>query len=237
MRMSMTSQAASGGAAFNPADFGTARGWWEADNYAANTAANKIVTGSPWGAMSLEAGTPTVNATGWGSTPTVDFDRASTDAVRAACSTSSGTRFVLVNVMDVTSVTHVGGTSIFFSFADVFFQQMQGVVSTFADGIESSIYNMFSTTNSGVRIATGKQVWILDKYANGTPTVLYINGVARVSVNNSAIGDRYMNYLYIGSTGGAEAGAQRWKAGVAYDGGLSTTIAALNTAVSTYYGV
>lgn len=225
-------------ASFDPADFGTAKGWWEADDYAAGTAANKIVTGTPAGSIAVTGGSsPTANASGWGSTPTVDFDRATDDRIRAACSIP-GERLVVVNVMNITSVTNVGGQSIFFSFVDAFWSLMQGVVSTFPDGLEYGLEEYgFASTVSGVRISTGKQVWIIDKYANGTPSVLYVNGTARASINTGAWGDRHMNYLYVGSIDGlSQAGAQRWKSSVVYEGGVSS-IAALNTAVSAYYGV
>lgn len=234
-------------AAFNPADFGTAKGWWEADDYAAGTAANKI-EGSTYGALTLTTGSVVESATGWnGTSKTVDFTRLQAGRLRALC--GPDTRYTVVLVMDITDPSRTE-PSIYSESA--MYAAVYDPVTGIYVGMHGAPWDVYATQQPQLirpgywaaftpgLIAAGRQIWILDRYPNGVAnTWMYVNGVARAdgTLSNPYFTGSKIEQLFIGNGVSADvSGDQRWKATMVFTD-LSVSIATLNAALAAKYGI
>lgn len=246
MRMSMTKAPASAGgaAAFNPSDYGTAKGYWQADDYAAGSAANLVTTGTPYSALSLVSGAVTESPAGWNSvTKTLDIGRL-TDARLRATVNGTTSRFVIAQVMDVTSIDQSGigdPAAAYFVMrysSDFLFTVIRAQGWFAASNFPWVGYYGYYNALGSPLLTTGRQIWIYNSEP-GVEHKLYINGAAVVNANGIPpyADDKTPEQIFVGNAPTGSSSAQfSWKATFVWSA-LTSSIADINTAISAYYGV
>lgn len=246
--MSMTSGPAIGGAAaaaFDPSLYGTAKAYWQADDYAAGSAANLVTSGTPYSALSLVSGSVTESAAGWNSvSKTLDFARLSDARLRATIN-GTATRYVVAQVMDVTSIVQNGVTDPALAYfalrhdVDARFLVARGG-GWFAASIFPwmEFYGYYQALGSPLMTA-GRKVWIYNSEP-GVEHKLYENGSVVVNATNmgaySPLGGDPQQFIIGNAPSGSSSAQFRWKATLVWTA-ITSTPAQINTALAAYYSV
>lgn len=229
-----------GGPSFDPTLYGTAKGYWQADDYAAGSVANKVTTGTPYSALSLVSGTVTESATGWNSaSKSIDFARLSDARLRATMS-GTATRYVVAQVMDVTSIVQDGVADpalAYFSLrhdTDARFMVARGG-GWFAASIFPwmEFYGYYQALGSPL-MTTGRKVWLYNAEP-GVEHKLYENGSVVVNATNmgsySPLGGDPQQFIVGNAPTGSSSAQFRWKATMVWSA-ITSTPAQINTAIS-----